>query len=76
MSVTAAALQAQLSTDAAGPQVLAELSPYGTASQYWLVQGGAKYPGVTKLITTTAANTAAQQASTINTKMLNPQGND
>lgn len=69
MTITPAALQAQLGTDAAGAVVLRELAPFGAAVQSWLIQGGATYPGVVKMIRTTASDNAATQATTVTTAL-------
>ena len=69
MAITGAALQAQLGTDAAGARVLMELGPFNGTTQHYLIQGGATYPGVTKLVTTTASDNAATQKTTVITKI-------
>lgn len=71
MAITAASLQSQF-TD--GTKVLMELAPYGAPTQQWLIQCGTGAPGVTKMFTTTAANNAATQASTVNTKKAKGSG--
>ncbi len=68
MAITASQLQAQLGTNAMSPQVLRELPPHGGTTQQWLISGGATYPGVTKMMTTTASDNAATQATTMATK--------
>lgn len=71
MAITSASLQAQF-TD--GTKVLMELPPYGATNQQWLIACGTTAPGVTKCFTTTAANTAAQQKTTVDTKKLKGSG--
>lgn len=74
MAQTPAAVQAQLSTDPAGAKILIADEGGGGTEQRWYVDGGATYPGVTKWIVTTASQTAAQQASAINTSLLKSNG--
>ena len=68
MAITGAQLQAELGTNAMSPRVLRE---YGTVSTYqeWLVMGSPTYPGRTRMVRTTAANTAAQQAAAVLTAL-------
>lgn len=71
MSITAAALQAELGTGIAGMtgvRVLREYGTYGT-KQVWYVQGGVNYPGRCKFVETTAANDAATQAAAVLTAL-------
>ena len=67
MSITAAALQAELATGIKGRtevQVLREYGTYGT-KQVWYVQGGVNYPGRCKFVETTEADNAATQATAV-----------
>lgn len=74
MAQTPAAVQAQLGTKATDPQILIADEGSGGTEQRWYVQGGEVYPGVTKWIVTTAANTAAQQATAITTSLAKLNG--
>lgn len=76
MAITSAALQAQLGTGSRDPKVLMELPPYGGTSQYWLIDGGSVNLGITKMVTTTASDSAATQKTTVTTKIAKPNGHD
>jgi hypothetical protein len=65
MAQTPAAVQAQLGTNPGDPVILLADEGGGGTEQRWYVQGGATYPGRTKWCVSTAANTAAQQATSI-----------
>lgn len=69
MAVTAAALQAALGTTFGAPTVLQELAPYGSTLQYWLVNGGTTHPGRCKMLSTTASDNAATQATAVVTAL-------
>jgi hypothetical protein len=75
MAITAAQLQAQLGTWINDPRVIREFPVVGT-TQGWLVTGGVTNPGITKMITTTASDAAATQATTVTTKIKKPNGHD
>ena len=66
MAITGAQLQAELGvTSGRDPRVVRE---YGTVSTYqeWLIDGGCPtYPGRSRLVRTTAANSAADQAAEV-----------
>lgn len=64
-TVTGAALQAELGSNAMAPQVLMELPPYGAATQYWTVRGGPQVGGRVRQVTTTASDDAATQAAAV-----------
>lgn len=76
MAITSAQLQAQLGTNSRDPKVMMELPPYGTANQSWLISGGQVNLGITKMITTTASDAAATQATTVTTKIKKANGHD
>lgn len=65
MAVTTAQLQTALGALATSPTVIAELAPYGAASQFFLVEGRVAYPGKRMIIKTTASDNAATQATTV-----------
>lgn len=68
-TVTGAALQAALGTNAMAPRVLAELPPYGATTQYWSVMGGPQVAGRVRRVTTTASDSAAAQAAAVLTAL-------
>lgn len=76
MAITSAQLQAQLGTGARDPKVIRELPPYGGTSQYWLIDGGHASLGITKMVTTTASDSAATQKTTVTTKIAKCNGHD
>lgn len=76
MAITSAALQAQLGTGSRDPKVIMELPPYGTANQSWYISGGHANLGIAKMITTTASDSAATQATTVTTKIKKGTGHD
>lgn len=77
MTITAAALQAQLGDWGLGkPKVVGEVAPYGGTKQYWWVQGGVGYPGKNMIIDTTASDAAATQATTITTALNGAANSD
>ncbi len=63
MSQTAAAVQAQLSTQVMGAKIIRS-EIIGT-KQIWYVVGGTDVPGRTRWVETTASDTAATQAAAI-----------
>lgn len=65
MAQTPAAVQAQLSANPTGATILLADEGGGGAEQRWYVMGGVDAPGRTRWCVTTAANTAAQQATAI-----------
>jgi hypothetical protein len=65
MAITSVALQAQLGTDQGSPLVIRAYEPSQGSKQHWLIQGGATYPGRTRMIDTTASDTAATQAAAV-----------
>lgn len=69
MAVTTAQLQAELGTSINSPTVLMCFETTGT-KQNWLVSGGVTYPGRVRAIQTTAADSAADQATTIAAALL------
>jgi hypothetical protein len=68
-SVTGAALQTALGTNAMNAIVQAELPPYGAAVQRWSVRGMVNAAGRTRLVTTTASDNAATQAAAVLTAL-------
>jgi hypothetical protein len=68
-TVTGAALQAALGTNAMNASVQAELPPYGEASQYWSVRSGVDAAGRTRNVVTTASDNAATQAAAVLTAL-------
>jgi len=76
MAQTAAAVQAQLGTKPTDPTIVAELAPYGSTKQYWVVRGGVAYPGKSMMVDTTAANSAANQATEITTALTGAANSD
>ena len=71
MAITGAALQAQLGTNGTSPRVSREFGVVSTF-QEWLIFGGAAWPGKETVVRTTAANTAAQQATQVLTALALP----
>lgn len=68
MAQTPAAVQAQLSTDPAGPRIIiADEGGGGTEQRWYVVMGNGQ--GCAKWVRTTASQTAAQQASAIVTSL-------
>lgn len=65
MAQTAAAVQAQLGTNPMNAQILISFEPSQGTEQQWYVAGNVDAPGRTRTCSTTAANTAAQQAAAI-----------
>lgn len=76
MAQTAAAVNAVLGTQPTSPQIVAELAPYGSTKQYWVVRGGVAYPGKSMMVDTTAANSAANQATEITTALTGAANSD
>lgn len=74
MAQTPAAVQAQLGTDQGSPKILIADEGGGGTEQRWYVQAGTVSPGVCKWITTTASQTAAQQATAITTSLAAGNG--
>lgn len=70
MAITAAALQTELGANPMSPTVVMQFGGEGGASQYWLVTGGATYPGRVVKVVTTAADAAADQATTVLAALL------
>ena len=71
MAITGAQLQTALGDgDNNVPIVLREFGIQGTL-QGWLIKGGSTYPGRTKMIDTTAADTAEAQATSVRTALVN-----
>lgn len=72
MAITGAQLETALGGDVNLnlPQVLHELPPHGTASQYWVINGGNTYRGIQSKCVTVAANNATQQAASVVTQLL------
>lgn len=68
-TVTGAALQTALGTNAMSPIVQAELPPYGASIQRWSVRGGPQAAGRTRIVTTTASDNAATQAAAVLTAL-------
>jgi hypothetical protein len=68
MAQTPAAVQAQLGTSPMNATILAARETHldtDTVNQHWYVAGNCDAPGRTRWCTSTAANTAAQQATSI-----------
>lgn len=66
MAITSAELQTELgNTRTQSPRVLRQLPPYGSTLQYWYVHGGQAYHGRVRKVSTTAADSAANQAVTV-----------
>lgn len=74
MAQTPAAVQAQLGTDPGSPKILIADEGGGGTEQRWYVDGGTTYPGRVKWCVSTAANTAAQQATSITTALAAGSG--
>ena len=68
-TVTGAALQTALGTNAMSPIVQRELPPYGATVQYWSVRGGSTTGGRVRNVTTTASDNAATQAAAVLTAL-------
>jgi hypothetical protein len=68
MSVTSAQLQAQLGTNPNSPQILQDFGVRGT-QQHWYIRGGIPQIFRTKFVATTAANSAANQATEVLTAL-------
>lgn len=69
MAQTAAAVQAQLGTNAMNAQIVQSFEPSQGTLQQWYVIGNADAPGRARLVTTTAADSAATQAAAILTAL-------
>lgn len=68
MAITAAQLQAEFGTNPLNAQVLREFGIQGTL-QEWYVAGNQDALGRTRLVTTTAADSAATQAAAVLTAL-------
>ena len=65
MAQTSAAVQAQLGTNPMNAIILRSFEPSQGTLQQWYVAGNATVPGRTRMVTSTAADTAATQAASI-----------
>lgn len=66
MAITSAELQTELgATLTQSPRVLRQLPPYGSTLQYWYIHGGQAYHGRVRKVSTTAADSAANQKTTV-----------
>jgi hypothetical protein len=67
MAITTAAMNTALGGDVNKnlPKVVRELPPFGTVSQYWVIDGGVTYQDRQRRVTTTAADNAATQAAAV-----------
>ena len=71
MAITAAALQTALGDgNWNAPRVLMQFGGEGNTNQQWLIAGGSTYPGLVKMIDTTASDNAATQAAAVVTALL------
>lgn len=69
MAQTSAAVQAVLGTNAMDSQILMAFQPWQGTLQQWLVRGGVSHAGRTRMVTTTASDSAATQAAAILTAL-------
>lgn len=69
MAQTAAAVQAVLGTNAMNAQIIRSFEPSQGTLQQWYVRGGVTEAGRTRLVTTTAADSAATQAAAVLTAL-------
>lgn len=70
MAITGAQLQTALGDGNHNvPRVIMEFGVQGL-TQGWLINGGSTYPGRNKLVTTTAADNAATQATAVTNALL------
>ena len=67
MAITSAAMNTALGSEGNKnlPKVVAELPPYGTATQYWVIDGGPTYRDRQRRVETTASDNAATQAAAV-----------
>ena len=69
MAQTSAAVQAVLGLNPLNAQILRSFEPSAGTLQQWYVHGNADVPGVARLVTTTASDSAATQAAAILTAL-------
>ncbi len=69
MAQTSAAVQAVLGTNAMNAKILMAFEPSQGTLQQWYVAGNADAPGRVRLVTTTAADSAATQGAAILTAL-------
>ena len=69
MAQTSAAVQAVLGTNAMNAQILMSFEPSQGTLQQWLVAGNVDAAGRTRMVTTTASDSAATQAAAILTAL-------
>lgn len=69
MAQTSAAVQAELGTNAMNAQIVQAFEPSVSTAQQWYVVGNADAPGRARWISTTAADSAADQAAAILTAL-------
>ena len=69
MAQTSAAVQTVLGNLPTNATILVSYEPSQGTLQQWLVAGNVDVPGRTRLVTTTAADTAATQAAAILTAL-------
>ena len=65
MAQTSAAVQAELGTGPLDVRIIRHFEANQGTLQQWYASGGAVYPGRVRLVTSTAADTAADQATSI-----------
>ena len=72
MAIDAAALNTALGydSDIGQPHVVREFSLSDSATQGWYIDGGKDYAGRIRFVNTTAALTAAEQATEVTTALL------
>lgn len=69
MAITSAQMQTALGDgNMNSPRVIRDFGTFGT-QQHWLIFGGVTYPGREKMIATTAANNATNQAAEVVTAL-------
>lgn len=69
MAQTSAAVQAVLGTSAMNAQIVQSFEPSQGTLQQWYVVGNVDAPGRSRLVTTTAADSAATQGAAILTAL-------
>lgn len=69
MAQTSAAVQAVLGTNPMNAQIQVAFMPWIGTEQQWYVVGNVDAPGRARLVTTTAADSAATQAAAILTAL-------
>ena len=69
MAQTAAAVQAELGTNPNNAQIIQSFEPSQGTLQQWYVHGNVTVSGRARLVTTTAADSAADQATAILTAL-------